>query len=73
MGNESPGAYAADVTFVIAEKRHSLFRRDGDDMELNVDIPLVKALSGCSVPILLLGGETMDLEIDEIIGPIIKG
>ncbi|KAE8656330.1 Eukaryotic aspartyl protease family protein isoform 1 [Hibiscus syriacus] len=69
MGNESLGTYAADVTFVIAEKHHSLFRRDGDDLELNVEIPLVKALSGCSVPIPLLGGETMDLEIDEIISP----
>ncbi|KAK8552289.1 hypothetical protein V6N13_120701 [Hibiscus sabdariffa] len=69
MGNESPRAYAADVTFVITEKRHSLFRRDGDDLELSVEIPLVKALTGCSVPIPLLGGETMNLEIDEIIGP----
>ncbi|XP_022772463.1 mitochondrial protein import protein MAS5-like [Durio zibethinus] len=30
MGNERPGYYAADVTFVIAEKRHDLFRREGD-------------------------------------------
>ncbi|MBA0720932.1 hypothetical protein Golax_008527 [Gossypium laxum] len=77
MGNESPGAYAADVTFVIAEKRHSLFRRVGDDLELTVEIPLVKALTGCSFPIPLLGGGTMNLEIDEIIGPgyqrVIKG
>lgn len=77
MGNESPGAYAADITFVITEKRHSLYRRVGDDLELTIEISLVKALTGCSLPITLLGGGTMNLEIDEIVGPgyqrVIKG
>ena len=69
MGNERPGSYAADVTFVIAEKRHNMFRREGDDLELAIEIPLVKALTGCSLPIPLLGGEKMKLKIDEIIHP----
>ncbi|MBA0625900.1 hypothetical protein Godav_003647 [Gossypium davidsonii] len=69
MGNEVPRLYAADVTFVIAEKQHPVFGRDGDDLELTIEIPLVKALTGCCLPIPLLGGEKMELKIDEIIHP----
>lgn len=70
MGNEVPGGcHPADITFVIAEKQHNLFRREGDDLELVVDIPLVDALSGCPIPIPLLGGEKMDLSISEIVHP----
>ncbi|XP_060673447.1 uncharacterized protein LOC132803833 [Ziziphus jujuba] len=69
MGNEKPGTYPADITFVIAEKRHPVFRREGDDLELAVEIPLVEALTGCSLSIPLLGGENMSLQIDDIIVP----
>ena len=69
MGNERPGALPADITFVIAEKRHSMFRREGDDLELAVRIPLIKALTGCTISIPLLGGEKMSMTIDDIIYP----
>ncbi|XWS25116.1 hypothetical protein CRYUN_Cryun27aG0043000 [Craigia yunnanensis] len=69
MGNERAECYAADLTFIIAEKRHKLFRREADDLELAIEIPLVKALTGCTIPIPLLGGEKMKLKIDEIIHP----
>ncbi|OMO94966.1 hypothetical protein CCACVL1_05668 [Corchorus capsularis] len=69
MGNERPGCYAADVTFVIAEKRHNMFRRQGDDLELAIEIPLVKALTGCTIPIPLLGGEMMNVKMDDVIHP----
>ncbi|XP_048227001.1 dnaJ homolog subfamily B member 4 [Ricinus communis] len=77
MGNERPGTCPADITFVIAEKRHPLFRREGDDLEIAVEIPLVKALTGCDISIPLLGGERTTLMIDDIIYPgfqkIVKG
>ncbi|PON94609.1 Chaperone DnaJ [Trema orientale] len=69
MGNEKPGSNPADVIFVIAEKRHQLFRREGDDLEFAVRIPLVKALTGCDLSIPLLGGEIMSLTVDDVIYP----
>ncbi|CAK7346955.1 unnamed protein product [Dovyalis caffra] len=69
MGNERPGACPADIIFVIAEKRHSLFRREGDDLEIGVEVPLVKALTGCQISIPLLGGGRTCLMIDDIIYP----
>ncbi|KAL3513645.1 hypothetical protein ACH5RR_026362 [Cinchona calisaya] len=72
MGNEMPGADPADVIFTISEKRHELYSRKGDDLELAVEIPLVRALTGCTIPIPLLGGEKMILSIDDIISPAIQ-
>ncbi|KAK6939898.1 Chaperone DnaJ, C-terminal [Dillenia turbinata] len=69
MGDEKPGMQPADVIFEIAEKRHPLFRREGDDLELAIEIPLVQALTGSSFDIPLLGGEKMHLKIDDIITP----
>ncbi|KAK0576498.1 hypothetical protein LWI29_018336 [Acer saccharum] len=69
MGNEVPGAYPADIAFVIAEKRHPMFRREGDDLELAIEIPLVKALTGCDISVPLLGGERISLMTDNIIHP----
>lgn len=69
MGNEKPGTNPADINFVIAEKRHQLFRREGDDLELAIKIPLVKALTGCSLSIPLLGGDTTNLSLEDIIYP----
>lgn len=77
MGNERPGTCPADIIFVIAEKRHHLFQREGDNLEIVIEISLLKALTGCEISIPLLGGENMSLMIDDIIYPgyekIIRG
>lgn len=69
LGNERLGMQPSDVTFIIAEKRHPLFRRDGDDLELAIEIPLVKALTGCNLSVPLLGGSKMRLKIDDVVHP----
>nr|XP_043608557.1 dnaJ homolog subfamily B member 4-like [Erigeron canadensis] len=69
MGNETPGKFAADITFVVDEKRHSIFKRNGDDLEVTIEVPLVDALTGCTITIPLLGGQESCLTIEEIITP----
>lgn len=62
--------HPADIIFVIEEKRHSIFKREGDDLELGVQIPLVEALTGCTLAVPLLGGGKINLSLgDEIIFP----
>ncbi|KAJ8450301.1 hypothetical protein Cgig2_004758 [Carnegiea gigantea] len=61
--------YLADVVVTIIEKRHSLFRRIDDDLELEIEIPLVDALTGCPLTIPLLGNKKMSMEIDEVVYP----
>ncbi|KAF5733524.1 dnaJ subfamily B member 4 [Tripterygium wilfordii] len=68
-GDERPGNLPPDIIFSIDEERHPLFKRDGDDLELKLQIPLVKALTGCSLTVPLLGGENMNLSFDDILYP----
>lgn len=68
-GDEKPGHLPADIIFVIDEKTHPVFIREGDDLELGVEVPLVQALTGCTITIPILGGETMNLSFDEILYP----
>jgi DnaJ family protein A protein 2 len=35
-----------DVVFVVVEKKHDLFKRNGNDLYMEVTIPLVEALAG---------------------------
>ncbi|KAF7803626.1 DnaJ-like subfamily B member 13 [Senna tora] len=66
-GNEEPGYLPADIIFSIDEKEHPLFSRDGNNLEICVEIPLVNALTGCSLPVPLLGGETMNVSFENIV------
>ncbi|KAI4298989.1 hypothetical protein L6164_032490 [Bauhinia variegata] len=66
-GDEKPGYLPADIVFLIDEKQHPLFKRDGDDLEMGVEIPLVNALTGCTIPVPIIGGETMTLSFEDTI------
>ncbi|GAA5990779.1 hypothetical protein JCM11641_002035 [Rhodosporidiobolus odoratus] len=44
-GNEHPGG-SQDIVFVIEEKPHSTFKREGDDLVFVYKVPLVDALAG---------------------------
>ncbi|CAA2976100.1 dnaJ homolog 1-like [Olea europaea subsp. europaea] len=68
-GDERPGTLPADIIFAIDEKEHPLFKREGDDLELGIEVPLVQALTGCTISVPLLGGGDMTLSIDDIIYP----
>ena len=47
-GNQKPGTLPADLVFVIDEKPHDVFKRDGNDLVCLKRIPLVDALADCS-------------------------
>lgn len=67
VGDEKPGYLPADIVFLIDEKEHHLFSRNGNDLEICVRIPLLDALAGCSMPIPLLGGEKMNLAFENTV------
>ncbi|KAK4055056.1 Molecular chaperone (DnaJ super) [Microbotryomycetes sp. JL221] len=48
-GHETAGG-AQDMVFVIEEKPHEVFKRQGDDLVIEVDVPLVDAVSGPTSP-----------------------
>ncbi|PRQ70218.1 hypothetical protein AAT19DRAFT_11450 [Rhodotorula toruloides] len=44
-GNEAAGGFQ-DIVFVLEEKPHATFKREGDDLIYTFKVPLVDALSG---------------------------
>jgi len=45
-GNEQRGGEAQDLVFIIEEKPHSVYVREGDNLTCHMKIPLVDALAG---------------------------
>lgn len=45
LGNEVRGGTAATIVFVVEEKAHDRFTREGDDLVYKLRIPLVDALA----------------------------
>jgi len=49
--DEYPEVEAGDIVFVISEKKHDLFRRNGNDLIIDYKLTLVEALAGFSFAI----------------------
>ena len=56
-GDEAPGVIAADIVFVVDEKKHPQFERDGNDLVKTVVVDLHEALLGTSVFVTTLDGK----------------
>lgn len=68
-GHEQPNVVPADLVFVIDERPHSVFKRDGNDLIYTHKVPLAEALTGFTVTLTTLDGRTLTIPINEIISP----
>ncbi|KAJ4977353.1 hypothetical protein NE237_002459 [Protea cynaroides] len=68
-GNEQPNVIPADIVFVIDEKPHDVFTRDGNDLIVTQKIPLVDALAGYTVNLTTLDGRRLTVPINNVIHP----
>ncbi|KAJ7519013.1 hypothetical protein O6H91_20G019200 [Diphasiastrum complanatum] len=68
-GNEQLNVVPADLVFVIDERPHEVFKRDGNDLIITQKIPLADALTGYTVNLNTLDGRTLNIPINEIISP----
>ncbi|XP_022768208.1 dnaJ homolog subfamily B member 1-like [Durio zibethinus] len=68
-GNEEPGIIPADIIFVIEEKPHSLYKRDGNDLVVNQEITLLEALTGKTLDLITLDGRNLMIPLTDIIKP----
>eukprot|EP00055_Hartaetosiga_balthica_P007992 m.28513 g.28513 ORF g.28513 m.28513 type:complete len:367 (+) comp6055_c0_seq1:260-1360(+) len=55
-----------DIQFVIQEKPHPHFKREGNDLLTTVSIPLVDALVGGTFTVPLLEGKTTTVSLDRV-------
>ncbi|KAL9688771.1 hypothetical protein QQ045_033195 [Rhodiola kirilowii] len=76
-GNETRGVIPSDLVFIIDEKPHNVFKRDGNDLVVTEKISLVEALTGYTAQIITLDGRSLTIPINSIISPtyeeIVKG
>ncbi|XP_010503412.1 PREDICTED: dnaJ homolog subfamily B member 1-like isoform X3 [Camelina sativa] len=68
-GNEEPGIIPADIIFVVEEKPHPVYKRDGNDLLVNQEITLLEALTGKTVNLITLDGRTLMIPLTDIIKP----
>ena len=68
-GNQEPGVIPADLIFVVDEKPHAVFRRDGNDLIVNQKISLLEALTGKTIELTTLDGRYLTVPVTEIIKP----
>ena len=76
-GNEQRGVLPSDLVFIIDEKPHSVFKRDGNDLVVTQKVPLVEALTGYTAQITTLDGRSLSIPINAVISPsyeeVVKG
>ncbi|KAM3299941.1 hypothetical protein ACQJBY_041110 [Aegilops geniculata] len=68
-GNEQPHTIAADLVFIIDEKPHAVYTRDGNDLVATQKIPLAEALTGYTVHLTTLDGRSLTVPISSVIHP----
>jgi len=69
-GDQMPGKIPSDVIFVVGEKKHHLFERDGNDLKHKAPITLKQALCGRhTVSIPTIEGERLQKAITRPVDP----
>ncbi|KAM9856527.1 dnaJ homolog subfamily B member 1b [Aulostomus maculatus] len=71
-GDETPTNIPADIVFVLKDKLHSVFKRDGSDIVYTAKISLRDALCGCTINAPTLGGRTVPVSSTDIVHPGMK-
>ncbi|CAA7397211.1 unnamed protein product [Spirodela intermedia] len=68
-GNEQANQLPADLVFVIDEKPHEVFKRDGNDLVVHQKIPLAEALAGTTLTLRTLDGRELAVPVTDVVSP----
>ncbi|XP_068657867.1 uncharacterized protein [Aristolochia californica] len=68
-GNEQQNVIPADLVFIIDEKPHDVFTREGNDLVVTQKISLAEALTGYTVRLTTLDGRKLTIPINNVIHP----
>lgn len=65
-GDQSPNNIPADIVFIIQDKPHPLFKREGINLIYTANVSLREALCGAKVDVTLLSGEKITFQLPHI-------
>lgn len=68
-GDQSPNTIPADIVFVIKDKPHSQFVRDGIDIRHTVRLSLRDALCGTTIQVPTLSGRKIPVGLNDVVKP----
>lgn len=68
-GDQLPGTIPADIVFIIRDKPHPLFKREGADIRYVAKINLKDALCGVKVDVPTLAKTKIPLQLTDVIKP----
>ncbi|KAI3758586.1 hypothetical protein L6452_06153 [Arctium lappa] len=68
-GNEQLHQFPADLVFIVDEKAHDVYTRDGNDLLMRYKITLAEALRGTVVNITTLDQRDLAITVTDIINP----
>lgn len=68
-GDEISPGHFQDLEFVLDEKLHDLYKRDGNNLVATLKIPLVAALTGFAQKILFLDGKSLMISNENVTKP----
>ncbi|NXB79847.1 DNJB1 protein, partial [Donacobius atricapilla] len=71
-GDQTPNNTPADVVFVLKDKPHEVFRRDGSDIVYPARISLREALCGCTVTVPTLDGRSLPMVFQDVLKPGVR-
>eukprot|EP01120_Amphizonella_sp_Union-15-10_P016187 TRINITY_DN8453_c0_g2_i1.p1 TRINITY_DN8453_c0_g2~~TRINITY_DN8453_c0_g2_i1.p1 ORF type:complete len:360 (-),score=95.60 TRINITY_DN8453_c0_g2_i1:62-1090(-) len=68
-GNRVPGVEPADMIFVLQERPHEFYKREGNNLVYSTTITLVQALTGLKLSLPTLDGKTISENVRDVIYP----
>lgn len=68
-GNQKPGFAPADLIFVVDEKPHPVYKREGNDLVVTQKISLLDALTGSNINLITLDGRNLTIPLTDIVKP----
>mmetsp|Transcript_29832 Transcript_29832/g.41207 ORF Transcript_29832/g.41207 Transcript_29832/m.41207 type:complete len:342 (+) Transcript_29832:55-1080(+) len=76
-GDESPNVIPADIVFVIKQKPHPTYTREGNDLIYNASITLEEALCGTKIDVHTLDNRHLRVNVKDVVHPtyekVVKG
>ncbi|XP_065876846.1 uncharacterized protein [Euphorbia lathyris] len=68
-GNQEPGIIPADIIFVVDEKPHAVYKREGNDLVVHEELTLLEALTGKTIGVITLDGRNIMIPLTDIVKP----